>query len=165
MGIADPDQVGAMGHSYGGYSVLSLIVQTTRFKAAIELDGMANELSAYGQMGPDGTAFQTSISEQGQGLIGGTPWQFRERYIENSPFFYFDRVQTPLLIVHGSEDKTVAPFLGDEIFVALRRLGKNVEYAKYEGENHSPLYWSYPNQSDLCNRMIEWFGRYLMARH
>jgi dipeptidyl aminopeptidase/acylaminoacyl peptidase len=165
MGIADPDQVGVMGHSYGGYSVLSLIVQTTRFKAAIELDGKASEISAYGQMSRDGTAFQTSISEQGQGLMGGSPWQFRERYIENSPFFYFDRVQTPLLVIHGSEDKTVAPFLGDEVFVALRRLGKNVEYAKYEGENHSPLYWSYSNQTDLCNRMIEWFGRYLSATH
>jgi dipeptidyl aminopeptidase/acylaminoacyl peptidase len=164
MGIADPDRLGVMGHSYGGYSVLSLIVQTNRFKAALEADGMGDLLSAYGQMLPDGSAFSTSMTEQGQGLMGGTPWQFRERYIENSPLFYFDRVQTPLLIVHGAGDMAVPPFLGDQIFVALRRLGKEVEYAKYEGEDHSPLYWSFSNQIDVCNRMIEWFGRHLEAK-
>jgi dipeptidyl aminopeptidase/acylaminoacyl peptidase len=161
MGIADPDRLGVMGHSYGGYSVLSLIVQTKRFKAALESDGMGDLISAYGQMQRDGTAFQTSITEQGQGLMGGTPWQFRERYIENSPLFYFDRVETPLLIVHGAEDKTVAPFLGDQVFVTLRRLGKDVEYAKYEGEDHSPLNWNYANQVDFCSRMIAWFDKYL----
>jgi dipeptidyl aminopeptidase/acylaminoacyl peptidase len=164
MGIADPDRLGVMGHSYGGYSVLSLIVQTGRFKAALEADGMGDLISAYGEMQRDGTAFQVSNTEQDQGMMGGTPWQFRERYIENSPLFYFDRVGTPLLIVHGSEDRAVAPFLGDQVFVALRRLGKDVEYAKYEGEDHSPLSWSYPNQTDFCNRMIGWFGRHLGAR-
>jgi dipeptidyl aminopeptidase/acylaminoacyl peptidase len=164
MGIADRDRLGVVGHSFGGYSVLSLIVQTKRFKAALDADGMGDLVSAYGQMGRDGTAFETSITEQGRGMLGGTPWQFRERYVENSPLFYFDRVETPLLIVHGAEDKSVAPFLGDQVFVALRRLGKEVEYAKYESEEHSPLYWSYPNQMDVGKRMIDWFGRYLGAR-
>ena len=164
MGIADPERLGVMGHSYGGYSVLSLIVQTRRFRAALEADGMGDLISAYGQMQSDGTAYQTAITEQGQGLMGGTPWQFRERYIENSPLFYFDRVETPLLIVHGAQDKVVAQFLGDQVFVALRRLGKEVEYAKYEGEDHSPVYWSYPNQMDFCNRMIAWFDDYLKPK-
>jgi dipeptidyl aminopeptidase/acylaminoacyl peptidase len=55
--------------------------------------------------------------------------------------------------------------LGDQIFVALRRLGKDVEYAKYEGEDHSPLFWSYSNQIDLSKRVIDWFGRYLGEKH
>ncbi len=161
MGIADPTRLAVMGHSYGGYSALALIVQSKRFKAAVDIDGMGNLITAYGQMGKDGSAFQTSITEQGQGLMGGTPWQFRERYIENSPFFYLDRVETPLLIVHGAADPTVASFLSDEVFVALRRLGKEVEYAKYEGEGHSPLDWSYANQLDFCKRMIAWFDEHL----
>jgi dipeptidyl aminopeptidase/acylaminoacyl peptidase len=165
MGIADSSRLGVMGHSYGGYSVLSLIVQTARFKAALEADGMGDLISSYGQMQRDGTASQTAFTELGQGLMGGAPWQFRERYIENSPFYYLERVETPLLIVHGSEDKAVAPFLGDQIFVALRRLGKDVEYAKYEGEDHSPLFWSYSNQIDLSKRVIDWFGRYLGEKH
>lgn len=161
MGIADPNRLGVMGHSFGGYSVLCLMVQTRRFKAAVTVDGAADSIAAYGQMGKDGTAFGISIEEKGQGLLGDTPWRVRDRYIENSPVFYLDRVETPILIIHGSNDTAVAPFLGDEIFVDLRRLGKEVEYAKYEGEGHSPPFWSYANQVDFCNRIIQWFNKYL----
>jgi len=161
MGIADPDRLGVMGHSNGGYSTLGLIVQTTRFKAALEADGMADLLGEYGEMDSSGTAFGTSNLERGQDALGGTPWEVRERYIENSPVFYLDRVETPLMIVHGSKDTAVAQFLGDEIFVDLRRLGKEVEYAKYQGEEHSPNYWSFANQVDFCDRMVAWFDRFL----
>ena len=161
MGIADPDCLGVIGHSYGGYSALSLIVQTKLFKAAVVEDGIGDLISAYGQMNENGAAFGTSVAEHGQELMGGTPWDYRDRYIENSPLFFLDRVQTPVLIVHGASDTTVAAFLGDEIFVGLRRLGKEVEYAKYEGESHSPSYWSYANQLDLCHRVITWFDDHL----
>jgi dipeptidyl aminopeptidase/acylaminoacyl peptidase len=161
MGIADPDRLGIIGHSYGGYSVLSLIVQSRRFKAAVEIDGLGDLLAAYGAMNKDGSAFETSVQESGQGSMGGSPWQARDKYIENSPLLYADRLVTPLLIIHGSDDVTVPPFLGDEIFVGLRRLGKEVEYAKYQGEGHSPLLWSRANQRDLCNRVIDWFNAHL----
>ncbi len=161
LGIADPDRLGIMGHSYGGYTVLSLIVQTHRFKAAVEMDGYGDAIACYGEMDSHGSVYGMAIQESGQGLMGGTPWAFRDRYIENSPIFYFDRVDTPLLIVHGSEDSAVASSLGDEVFVALRRLGKEVEYAKYAGEGHGLLEWSYANQVDLDNRMIRWFDEHL----
>jgi dipeptidyl aminopeptidase/acylaminoacyl peptidase len=161
MGIADPNRLAVMGHSYGGYCVLSLLVQTKRFKAAVMEDGFGDLLSAYGQMGKDGSAYQIAIAEQGQGLIGGTPWQFRDRYIENSPIFYLDRIETPLLLVHGAADTAVHSFLADEVFVGMRRLGKEAEYAKYEGEDHAASYWSYPNQIDLWTRVLAWFQKYL----
>src|ERR1700693_1326635 len=157
MGVADPGRLGIMGHSFGGYSTLSLIVMTNRFKAAIEASGIGDLVGYYGQMGKDGAAFGISVAEEGQGSMRGTPWTVRDRYIANSPVFDFDRVETPLLIVHGSDDDVVAPFLADEVFVDLRRLGKEVEYARYEGEDHSPAYWRHANQGDLCNRMIAWF--------
>src|SRR5260370_19550185 len=78
MGIADPDRLGVMGHSYGGYSVLSLIVQTVRFKAALEADGMGDLISGYGQMQRDGTAFLTSVIEQDQSLAGGLLGSFEK---------------------------------------------------------------------------------------
>jgi dipeptidyl aminopeptidase/acylaminoacyl peptidase len=161
LGIVDPDHIGIMGHSNGGYSTVALIVQTNRFKAALEISGTADLWSLYGEMGEDGTAFGVSILEHGQDAMGGTPWEFRERYIENSPAFYLDRVETPLLVVQGSEDTGVAPFLGDQLFIALRRLGKEVTYAKYQGEEHSPANWTYVNQVDLCERMIAWFDTHL----
>jgi len=162
MGIADPERLGVMGHSNGGYGTLALIVQTRRFKAAIDVDGMGDLIGDYSWMGKDGTAFGTSNLEHAQDALGGTPWQLRERYIENSPFYYLDRVETPLLIVHVTGDPVVPSFLGDQIFVALRRLGKEVEYAKYEGEAHGPS--GFVNQVDHNNRMIAWFDKYLRAR-
>jgi len=162
LGIADPNRLDVIGHSYGGYSALSLTVLTSRFKAAIELDGIGDLLSFYGEMNEDGAAFGVAVSEQGQGAMGGTPWDHRDMFVENSPFFYFDRIRTPVLVVQGTKDDAVAPFLGDQIFVALRRLGKEVEYAKYEGEDHSPAQqWSYSNQVDLWNRMLRWWDEHL----
>jgi len=162
LGIADPNRLGVIGHSYGGYSVLSLIVLTTRFKAAIALAGDSDLVSYYGEMSDDGSAYGIPILEEGQGAIGGTPWDRRDKFIENSPFFYLDRIRTPLLIAQGSKDTAVAPFLGDQTFVALRRLGKEVLYAKYEGEGHSPAQeWNYSNQVDLCNRMMRWWDDHL----
>lgn len=164
MGIADPDRLGVMGHSNGGYSTLALIVQTKRFRAAVEIDGLGDLVSDYGEMDEAGDAFAISNLEHGQDALGGTPWEMREKYIENSPTFFLDRVETPVLIVHGGEDRTVAPFMGDELFVGLRRLGKEVEYDKYEGEGHSPLDWSHANQADFCKRMISWLERHLEDR-
>jgi dipeptidyl aminopeptidase/acylaminoacyl peptidase len=163
LGIADPNRLGIMGQSNGGYSTLALITQTKRFKAAIEMDGMGDLIGLYGEMDRAGTAYGTSL-EHGYDVMDGTLWQFREKYIENSPIFYLDRVETPLLIVHGVEDTAVAPFLGDQVFVGLRRLGKDVAYAKYGGEGHSPLYWSYANQLDLCIRVLTWFEEHLKTR-
>jgi dipeptidyl aminopeptidase/acylaminoacyl peptidase len=161
LGIADANRIGIFGHSYGGYSVLSLTVQTNRFKAAVMVDGKGDLVAEYGSMTKDGSTFGLSINEEGQGLMGGTPWQYRDRYIENSPIFFLDRIETPLLIIHGAEDQAVPAFLADEIFVDLRRLGKTVEYAKYTGEGHVPGLWSDANRLDYYQRVISWFQRYL----
>ena len=163
LGIADPEKVGVMGHSNGGYGTLALIVQSKRFRAAVEVDGMGDLLGLYGEMRQDGSAYGTSV-EHGQNALGGSPWEVRERFVENSPLFYLDRTDTPLLIVQGADDTAVAPFLADEIFVGLRRLGKEAEYAKYGGEGHEPSYWSRPNQIDFCTRMLDWFEVHLRDR-
>ena len=94
--------------------------------------------------------------------MGGPPWQFPARFMENSTGgSIWTALPTPLLLVHGAEDNAVASFLGGEVFVGLRRLGKKVTYAKYEGESHDPAYWSYPNELDFCNRVIAWFDGHL----
>ncbi|HKX29493.1 MAG TPA: prolyl oligopeptidase family serine peptidase [Blastocatellia bacterium] len=153
MGIADPNRLGVMGESYGGYSALALIVQTTRFKAAIDYAGYGNIVSLYGSMDRDGSKnFAIAWNEEGRGSMGATLWEHRERYIENSPIFYLDQVKTPVLIVHGDQD---FPFLADEIFICLRRLKKEVVYARYAGEGHGLV--RYANQIDYCRRMISWF--------
>jgi dipeptidyl aminopeptidase/acylaminoacyl peptidase len=162
LGIADSERLGVIGHSNGGYGVLSLIVQTTRFKAAVASGGSGNLIGHYGFMRRDGESWGVAYQEESLGM-GGPPWQFPNKYVENSPVFYLDRVQTPLLIVYGAEDSVNPSYLGDEIFVGLRRLGKEVEYAKYEGEGHWEGRWSYSNQVDYLNRVISWFDRCLKA--
>jgi dipeptidyl aminopeptidase/acylaminoacyl peptidase len=157
-GIADPDRLGVMGHSYGGYSTLSLIVQTTRFKAAMASASFSNLISMYGEMYNQDSA-SIGYLEKGQGGMVDTPWKVRDRYLENSPFFFLDRVETPVLLVHGSLD---IPARAEETFVALRRLGKEVEYARYEGEQHWEGTWGYANQVDYWKRMLAWFEEHLM---
>ena len=158
-GIADPQRLGVMGHSYGGYSTLCLLVQTNRFKAAVDAAGMAEMIGLYGEMERDGTAFGTSAETTMQ--LGGDPWQVRDRYIENSPIFFLDRIETPLMILEGAEDREVASFLTDEIFVDMRRLGKTVSYVKYLGEPHVP--GGYSHQIDIGTRILDWFDLYLKA--
>jgi dipeptidyl aminopeptidase/acylaminoacyl peptidase len=158
LGIADPEQLGVTGQSYGGYSTLSIITHTTRFKAAVESAGPSNLMSAYGHMSATGSD-NSSWSETGQGLLGGHPWQYRDRYIDNSPIFFLDRVTTPLMIVHGDKDYAVPIEQADEVFVGLRRLGKEVEYRKYIGEEHVPL--ARENVIDYWNAVIRWMDTHI----
>jgi dipeptidyl aminopeptidase/acylaminoacyl peptidase len=154
MGIADPDRLGVMGASYGGYSTLALIVQTERFKAAVMDVGFGSLTSMYGALLKNGNALGTSWAEEGQGRMGGPPWQFPERYVQNSPAFFLNKIETPLLISQGGMD--VSPFQADEIFVGLRRLGKRVVYVRYEYEGHGVEHPS--NRIDYWNRILEWFA-------
>jgi dipeptidyl aminopeptidase/acylaminoacyl peptidase len=161
LGFADPDRIGLMGHSYGGYSVLALIVQTARFRAAVARGAQGDLVSTYGVMSPDGYPSEVGWAEYGQGRMGGTPWQYRDRYIENSPVFFLDRVTTPLLLVQGETDNTVPAASAEEVFVGLRRLGKEVVYAKYAGEGHYEDDWSYFNRIDYLQRIVSWFDSHL----
>jgi dipeptidyl aminopeptidase/acylaminoacyl peptidase len=161
LGIVDPERIGIMGHSGGGYATLALLVETDRFKAALEASGFADYIGMYGQMDRDGIAWPAD--EIGRSL-GGPPWQFPFSYLSNSPIFYLDRIKTPLLIVHGTEDEAVSSSLGNQLFVGMRSLGKEVQYAQYDGESHVLRDWSYANQVDLCRRMLGWFESHLKYR-
>lgn len=160
LGIADPKRLAVTGQSNGGYGVLSLIVQTNRFKVAVDRMGPGNLISAYTQMTESGVSGYTG---EMIGRTGGSLWEKREKFIENSPIFYFDRVQTPLLIIQGTADTQNMVARSDEVFVSLRFLGKEVEYARYRGESHGVTEWSFPNQVDYLNRVIAWFDLWLKS--
>ncbi|MDB4888804.1 MAG: hypothetical protein JWL61_659 [Gemmatimonadetes bacterium] len=160
LGIADPDRLGVMGSSYGGYTTLALVTQTHRFKAAVSMAGFSNLISKYGMLLRGGAAGTSNI-ELGQQRMGVSPWDNLTRYIDNSPFYQFDRVETPILLIHGDADIAVEPARGDESFVALRRLGKTVEYAKYAGEGHG--WWGFTDSVDGVERTIGWFDKYLVS--
>ena len=159
QGFADPNRLAVMGQSYGAYSVLALITQTNRFKAAVASASVINPdlLASYLETDPDGSATWMGYFEQGQGGMGGTPWQYRDRYIANSPIYGFDKITTPLLIAEGSEDGTLSG--ANATFAALKRLGKEAEYRIYEGEGH--VLQRKADVRDFWNRRLEFLARYL----
>ena len=162
LGIADPERLGVMGHSYGGYCVNALITQTSRFRAAVSSAPVANLTSFYGHLTEEGDSQWIHWAEEGQGKIGGSLWEYRERYIENSPIFFLDKVETPLLLVVGALDGVPAVPQAGEMFSGLRRLGKKAVFARYEGEGHSQsTTWRYPNLVDYWQRVLSWFDEHL----
>jgi dipeptidyl aminopeptidase/acylaminoacyl peptidase len=161
LGIADSERIGVFGHSFGGYGVLSLIVQTTRFKAAVDSAGVSNAITWYGQMSANGGSIYVGQTEEF--ITAASLWQNKASFIENSPVFFLDRVQTPLLILQGTSDEATDPTHSDQVFVFLRSLGKEVEYVKYTNAVHAVNIRSYPHQIDFLNRTIAWFDRWLKA--
>jgi len=97
--------------------------------------------------------------ERTQSRIGGTLWQARRLYIENSPLFWADKIETPVLMLHNDEDTAVPWYQGIEFFVALRRLGKPVWLLNYNGEPHGIT--KYQNRKDFAIRMQQYFDHYL----
>jgi dipeptidyl aminopeptidase/acylaminoacyl peptidase len=159
-GYADPRRLGITGHSYGGYAVYSAIVRTQRFRAAVVRSGFPDWIPVYLTMRSDGSSSWGIGNAEGARGPGGTLWERRDQFIENSPLFVFDRITTPVLIVHGTKDY-LAEANAKMAFVALRRLGKDVTLALYDGEGHSQNEYSVPNQQDYVEREIAWFDRYL----
>ncbi|MBO6576936.1 MAG: S9 family peptidase [Rhodothermales bacterium] len=160
QGFIDRDRVGVQGHSWGGYQIAYMVTRTNLFAAAEAGAPVANMFSAYG-----GIRWQTGLSrmfqyERTQSRIGGTIWEKPLRYIENSPLFWLDKVETPLLIMHNDADGHVPWYQGIELFVALRRLGKPAWLINYNNEPHWPLpYWK---RMDWTMRMQQFFDHYLM---
>ena len=164
LGIADPERLGIMGHSYGGYSVYSIISQTTRFRAAVAMAGPADLVSLYGVFS-GGSRYSTTAGsdwagffESGQGRMGSPPWNDLARYIRNSPISYVERIEAPLMIVQGDQD-FVAIDQGEEMFSAFKRQNKRAEFVRYWGEGHSIT--SPENKRDLWIRIYAWFDEFL----
>jgi dipeptidyl aminopeptidase/acylaminoacyl peptidase len=119
-----------------------------------------NLTSFYGILDEAGDSEWLGWAETGQGRMGGTPWEKREAYVENSPRFSLDRVRTPLLLVGGTalgEEAAQA----QEAFSALRRPGKDTELRLYAGEGHWPGSWSEPSLRDLGAHVMSWVEAYL----
>ena len=160
-GFVDKDNIGVQGHSWGGYQIAYLVTKTDIFKAAESGAPVANMISAYG-----GIRWWTGLSRQfqyehTQSRIGGTPWEYPARYVENSPIFNIDKINTPLLIMHNDADGHVPWYQGIEFFVSLRRLGKPSWFLNYNEEPHWPL--KMQNRKDFNIRMQQFFDHYLKA--
>ncbi len=159
QGFIDEKNIGVQGHSWGGYQIAFMITRTNIFKAAEAGAVVSNMVSAYG-----GIRWGTGLSrmfqyERTQSRIGGTLWEYPLRYIENSPIFWADKIETPLLLMHNDHDGHVPWYQGIELFVALRRLGKPAWMINYNDEPHWPT--TFTKKKDWQVRMQQFFDHYL----
>jgi dipeptidyl aminopeptidase/acylaminoacyl peptidase len=158
-GFVNEDAIGIQGHSWGGYQIAYMVTQTNRFKAAAPGALVANMTSAYSGI-RWGTGLPRQFQyERSQSRIGGSLWEFPLRYLDNSPVFRADRVETPLLMIHNDEDDAVPWYQGIEYFLALRRLGKEAYLFNYNGEKHGLR--KRINQKDYTRRLQEFFDHFL----
>jgi len=158
-GFVDEKNIGVQGHSWGGYQIAYMVTESNIFKAAEAGAPVSNMTSAYG-----GIRWASGMSrmfqyEETQSRIGGTLWEYPLRYIDNSPLFQADKIETPLLMMHNDADGAVPWYQGIELFVALRRLGKPAWMLNYNDEAHGLR--EYHNRRDWAIRMQQFFDHYL----
>ena len=158
----DSTKMAIQGQSWGGYQVAHLITRTDMYAAAWTGAPVVNMTSAYG-----GIRWQTGMSrqfqyEKTQSRIGKTLWEDRDLYIENSPLFFLDKVNTPVAIMHNDNDGAVPWYQGIEMFTALRRLNKPVWMLNYNGDEHNLM--QRQNRKDIQKRQAQFFDHFLKGK-
>jgi len=153
QGIADPERLGIMGWSYGGYMTSWVITQTTRFKAASVGAGVTNLMSFSGTS--DVPAFVPDY-------FGGEYWETFDRWRAHSAMFNVGRVTTPTLIQHGEQDLRVPVSQGYELYNAIKRQNVPVKMVVYPRQPHGI---QEPKlQIDAMERNLEWFDRWIKGK-
>ena len=158
-GYINEKGIGAQGHSWGGYQVAYLATRTNLFSAIESGAPVVNMFSRYGGIRWGSGMARSFQYEHTQSRLGATPWSSPLRYLENSPLFTMDKVQTPILIMHNDADGHVPWYQGIEYFVAMKRLGKPCWLLNYTGEPHWPMHMA--NRIDFQRRMFQFFNHYL----
>jgi dienelactone hydrolase len=153
-GGIDAERLGLFGWSYGGYTVFCALTRSARWKAAIAGAGYADPTVAY-----------LGASEQGMLLLGrafkAKPWEQPERYRAASVLNSLDRITTPLLIMHGIDDRRVDIAEAEPVYRGLADLGRTVVLARYRGCPHAYGEWPTAQRRDGFIRALRWFDRFL----
>ena len=149
QGIADPDKLGVGGWSYGGMSTDFIIAQTTRFKAAISGAGIALMTSGYGH--------DQYIKDYDSEL--GRPWENKAVWEKISPYYRVNSITTPTLFMGGDVDWNVPIIGGEQMYQALKSLGRTTELVVYPGEFHG--FTTPSHLKDRLERYLAWYAHYV----
>ena len=151
----DPDRLGVLGGSYGGFLTSWIVGHSKRFKAACSERAVNCQ---YTMFGTSDIGHSFNVVELG----GPTPWEDMARYIERSPLTYAKDVVTPLLIIHSEDDLRCPIEQGEQLFVALKKLGREVRFVRFPGENHEMSRSGKPrHRLERFRHILDWFGAYL----
>ncbi len=152
----DEERLGLHGYSYGGYMSSWIVGHSDRFRAAVIGAPVTNLVSMYGQ-----TDIAVSFGER---QWGGLPQENFDHYVERSPLTYADRVTTPVLLLHGEDDIRVPISQSEELYVALKRRGKPVEFARFPGCSHLFLRSGHATlRKEYYDRSVAWLQRWLAS--
>jgi dipeptidyl aminopeptidase/acylaminoacyl peptidase len=156
LGLADPDRLGVLGLSYGGFMVNWLIGTSDRFKAAVSENGVTNQVSDWANS--DTGVEYNRASHLGDPLShDGMLKLWRQ-----SPLGNVANIHTPLLMLQGEADRRCPAADNEQLFIALRVLGREVEYVLYPDEYHTFAVTGRPDRRiDRNIRMLDWFDRHL----
>ncbi len=152
----DKNKIGCYGGSYGGFTTMDLITKTNIFAAAVELYGISNIASYWG-----GGTWGFTYGDIA--LAGSYPWNKPEIFWKKSPLFNADKINTPLLLIHGDSDINV-PFLESmQMFTALQVLNKKSILIKFKNEDHG-IVNNFNNYITYKTMMLDWFDKYLKGK-
>ncbi|NNF14881.1 MAG: S9 family peptidase [Gemmatimonadetes bacterium] len=158
-GHVDPDAMGLIGHSWGGYQATYLPTRTDRFAASVAGAAITNFMSFMGAVHWNGGLPETGHWETGQARMAVPYWEDMEGHLESSPAHFIADLETPMLLMHGDDDGVVDFYQGLEFYNYARRAGKEVVLLVYPGADHGLS--DEAQQVDYHRRILEWFGHYL----
>jgi len=152
--VIDAERLGVMGGSYGGFLTSWIVGHTDRFKAA------CSERAVNDQWGMFGTSDIGHLFNAVE--LGATPWEGLDEYVDRSPISYAKHIATPLLIVHSEDDLRCPMGQAEQLFVALKKLGREVLFVRFPDENHELSRAGKPRHRLARFRFIlDWFAKYL----
>ena len=153
--FVDKNRVGCIGASYGGFMTMLLTTKTDLFAAAVSHAGISSLASYWGEgyWGYTYSAVATANS---------FPWNQKEFYVEQGALYNADKINTPLLLLHGMADTNVPPGESIQLYTALKLLGKDVEFVQIEGQNHWIL--EYDKRVKWSKTIIAYFDKYLKEK-
>jgi dipeptidyl aminopeptidase/acylaminoacyl peptidase len=150
----DRKRMGVTGGSYGGYMTNWIIGHTNRFKSAVTQRSVSNFISMYGSSDVN-WAFQYELGDQ-------PPWENFANYWRQSPIKYIGNVKTPTLVIHSEQDLRCAIEQGEQVFVALKKLGVNTEMVRFPDEPHGLSRGGRTDRRiERLKHILRWFDRYL----
>lgn len=149
----DAKRVGCYGGSYGGFMTLYLVSHSDLFAAAVDFFGISN-LASYWGGGWWGYNYGDTA------MANSYPWNNPSLFVGQSPLYRADRIRAALLLLHGDSDVNVPPVESDQIFTAMRVLGRTCEYVRFAGEDHG-INGKPSNRMASEAMMLEWFDKHL----
>ncbi len=153
QGLADPERIGIMGLSYGGFMACWLPTQDPRFKAAVAMSPVSNWYSER---------FGSNLGAWVGDFLDGEPRPAGGQYYERSPVLFAHRDRTPTLLTAGLHDRATPPDQAIEFHNALTEVGVASDVVVYPGEGHGVD--SFPALIDCSTRIVAWFRRHMPLR-